>query len=429
MARLVVNPGSPGAWEIQLKPGTNFLGRGFANDFKIDDPSVSGSHCQIVVDQGHVLLKDLGSTNGTYINRAPVHEASLQPGQTIHLGRVELIYDPADAATTTATPPVRAIMPPALPPPPPTAPPVPTHTSAAPQTITGSQNCKFHPKAPGRYLCNKCNRYFCELCVTSRAQRKFCRHCGSECVSVQVQASRPVSKSFYVRVPGAFVYPFRGMGLMILIFASIAFMLLEFMSGGLSIFATIFFYGFLFLFMQNIIHVTASDENEPLCFPNAGDLFGGAFQLAATVVVSFGIPLGLIVARFFEVDVPGAAIVSTALIGCLYFPMAFLAVAMNDSVVAANPLIVIPAIVKMPLEYLLASFLLIFVFGVQQLGNAMALFAGAVTFSTRDMKVLFMALGFKLLWGFVKIYFITVNMRLLGLLYISKKDKFGWFSR
>ena len=109
--------------------------------------------------------------------------------------------------------------------------------------------------------------------------------------------------------------------------------------------------------------------------------------------------------------------------------MAFLAVAMNDSVIAANPLVVIPAIVKMPLEYLLASFLLIFVFGVQQLGNAMALFAGAVTFSTRDMKVLFMALGFKLLWGFVKIYFITVNMRLLGLLYISKKDKFGWFSR
>src|SRR5215212_3893080 len=168
MARLVVNPGAPGSWEIQLKPGTNFLGRGFANDFKIDDPSVSGSHCQIVVDQGNVLLKDLGSTNGTYINRAQINEAALQPGQTIHLGRVELMYD-AGEATSTTTAPVRGTMPPALPPPPPMAPPVPGHTSPTSQTVTGSQYCKFHPKAPGRYLCNKCNRYFCELCVTSRA--------------------------------------------------------------------------------------------------------------------------------------------------------------------------------------------------------------------------------------------------------------------
>ena len=72
MARLLINPGSPSAWEIQLKPGTNLLGRGFANDFKITDPSVSGSHCQIVVEGGQFVIKDLGSTNGTFVNRAPV---------------------------------------------------------------------------------------------------------------------------------------------------------------------------------------------------------------------------------------------------------------------------------------------------------------------------------------------------------------------
>src|SRR6266850_3585194 len=92
MARLLVNPGSPSAWEIQLKPGTNLLGRGFANDFKITDPSVSGSHCQIVVEDGQVIIKDLGSTNGTYVNRAPVKEAVLSENQTIHLGSVELAF-------------------------------------------------------------------------------------------------------------------------------------------------------------------------------------------------------------------------------------------------------------------------------------------------------------------------------------------------
>ena len=92
MPRLVINPGTPSTWEIQLRPGNNLLGRGFANDFKIDHPSVSGSHCQIVVENGNVVLKDLGSTNGTFVNRAPVSETYLQPGQIVHLGGVEMVY-------------------------------------------------------------------------------------------------------------------------------------------------------------------------------------------------------------------------------------------------------------------------------------------------------------------------------------------------
>src|SRR5204863_7441147 len=92
MARLIINPGSPTAWEIQLRPGINLLGRGFANDFKIEDPSVSGSHCQIVVDQANVLIRDLGSTNGTFVDRTPIKEAVLHSGQSIRLGGVEMIF-------------------------------------------------------------------------------------------------------------------------------------------------------------------------------------------------------------------------------------------------------------------------------------------------------------------------------------------------
>jgi hypothetical protein len=422
MAKLVVNPGSTAAWEIQLKPGPNFLGRGFANDFKIDDPSVSGSHCQIIVDQANILIKDLGSTNGTYVNRAPVREANLEPGQTIHLGGVELLFEPdAPIPTTRAS---------AAPPP---APPlVMTPSSAAPApagTTTGSQYCKFHPKTPGRFFCNKCVRYFCELCVTSRGQHKYCRHCGAECVPVQVQIARPApEKGFFRRLPGAFIYPFRGMGVIIMILATLAFAGLGFISAGiLSIFAKIVFYGFLFLFMQNIIHTTASDENEPLGFPSAGDLFGAAFQLAATIGVSFGPAIGLLVARFFEVDIPGGAIIAALLLGCLYFPMAFLAVAMKDSVLAANPLVVIPAILKMPLEYLITSILLMSVFGFRVLGSMMSGVAGAVSLSTRDMSVLFVAMGIKAGWSLLSVYLLVVNMRILGLLYISKKQQFGWF--
>ena len=121
MARLVVQPGSPTAWEIKLKEGTNSLGRNPANDFKLDDPSVSGSHCQIVLENETAVIKDLGSTNGTFVNQAPVKEAALQPGHTIHLGGVEMIFHTdapvsADGAQPAAVPSLAPGAPP-LPPP------------------------------------------------------------------------------------------------------------------------------------------------------------------------------------------------------------------------------------------------------------------------------------------------------------------------
>ncbi len=117
MPRLVVNPGSPTAWEIQLKPGANFIGRGFANDFKITDPSVSGSHCQVTVGEAGVTIKDLGSTNGTFINRTQVKDAALQDGQILHLGGVQMAFY-SDAAPAPMLARAASVAVPVPPPPP-----------------------------------------------------------------------------------------------------------------------------------------------------------------------------------------------------------------------------------------------------------------------------------------------------------------------
>ncbi|SPE54263.1 putative FHA domain containing protein [Verrucomicrobia bacterium] len=447
--RLVVNPGSPAAWEIQLRQGVNRLGRGFASDFKIEEPSVSGSHCEIMISNGTAIIRDLGSTNGTYINRAPIKEAALKPGQTIHLGGVEMIYqmDAPGAAETVApaarlayqaAPAPRPVAapratPPPIPPPtvqvaPPVAPPV-----GAPAGT--SKNCKFHPRTAGRFFCNHCQLHFCELCVTSRqvagAAKKFCRQCGQEVVPVQVKIQRPAGeKGFFARLPGAFIYPFRGAGPLVLIVATLIFSALG-RQGIFNLLLTMAALGYLFSYMQSIIHCTAAGDDEMASLPGMDGLFGAFLTLAGTVIISFGIPIGLGVAKvFFDVeDIPSSAIKATISLGCLYFPMAFLAVAMKDTALAANPLVVVPAMLKVPLEYLVTAILLTGVFGLRLLGNLMSSAAMAQGFTTRDMSVLFTSFGIRAFWAFASVYLLTIGMRILGLLYLTKKEKFGWFSR
>jgi hypothetical protein len=438
MSRLVINPGSPSAWEIHLRPGVNSLGRGFANDFKIDHGSVSGSHCQIVVDNGTALIKDLGSTNGTYINRTPVTEASLQAGQTIHLGGVEMIFQ-ADApagATVVETehipaPPLARAIPPiarAAAGGTPSAP-------AIPDTNIGSGNCKFHPRTAGRYFCSKCLLFFCELCITSRAvvgatPRKFCRQCGTEVAPVQVQINRPDKVSFFSRLPRAFIYPLLGSGVFILIVCTIVTFGLRFISAGLfSIFTKVVFYGYLFSFMQNIIHSTASEDEAMPGWPSFDDLGGCFLRFAGAAVVSFGVPIALsIMAIFSEESTIGTTLLIPSLVfGCLYFPMALLAVAMKDTPLAANPLVVVPAIFKAPLEYLVTAILMGAIMALYNSGDTLisAIFPRGLT--THSMAKMFGFLGAWAFWYFLQLYLLAVNMRILGLLYLSKKRKLGWF--
>ncbi|GAB4372270.1 MAG: hypothetical protein Kow0062_08440 [Acidobacteriota bacterium] len=102
----------PEGWEITLdivsgpQSGRSFrvtrprmiLGRGGA-DLPIDDAHVSRRHASIeVYGAACVLLKDLGSTNGTLVNGTRVVAAELQDGDTIEIGTTRI-------AVTIGTPP------------------------------------------------------------------------------------------------------------------------------------------------------------------------------------------------------------------------------------------------------------------------------------------------------------------------------------
>ena len=97
MSRLVVNPAKPDAWEIELKPGVNRLGRGTPTISKLAMRRFPARIVKLSSDDGLATIQDLGSTNGTFINGARIQNAKLENGQTIRLGGAEMIFYSATA--------------------------------------------------------------------------------------------------------------------------------------------------------------------------------------------------------------------------------------------------------------------------------------------------------------------------------------------
>lgn len=74
------------------------IGRGKV-DFVLDDPQVSQSHCVVEIMGERVVLRDLGSTNGTFVNDRPVREAALEHMGEFRIGdhTLVLLISPAEA--------------------------------------------------------------------------------------------------------------------------------------------------------------------------------------------------------------------------------------------------------------------------------------------------------------------------------------------
>jgi len=92
-ARLVVEsaPGHEPGSSYEIGPGAT-LGRGNV-EIKLEDPFASGRHAQLTVEGGVVVLEDLGSTNGTYLNEEPLTgPRPLHPGDRVRIGDSEFSF-------------------------------------------------------------------------------------------------------------------------------------------------------------------------------------------------------------------------------------------------------------------------------------------------------------------------------------------------
>ena len=104
MPKLVVLSEGLAGLSHELNVNWTTIGRAEGNTFQIVAPSVSGRHCEILLRGHEIIVRDLKSTNGTFIKGERITEAILKPGQTLRLGDVDLRLEASSPAPASGAP-------------------------------------------------------------------------------------------------------------------------------------------------------------------------------------------------------------------------------------------------------------------------------------------------------------------------------------
>ena len=68
--------------------GTLVVGRALTSDIPVLDPTISRRHAEVIGDENGVFIRDLGSSNGTFLNGVKIEESRIQPGDVVTFGKV-----------------------------------------------------------------------------------------------------------------------------------------------------------------------------------------------------------------------------------------------------------------------------------------------------------------------------------------------------
>jgi pSer/pThr/pTyr-binding forkhead associated (FHA) protein len=114
MAFLKILSGGQKGQKLAIDRDETGIGRASDNVLAIDDPSISGHHCNVTREGRRFTLHDLGSTNGTRLNNVKVDEYHLSAKDVFSAGSINILIDgddieddPAEISPTIVQPAVR----------------------------------------------------------------------------------------------------------------------------------------------------------------------------------------------------------------------------------------------------------------------------------------------------------------------------------
>src|ERR1700722_14525635 len=102
---LVVVDGPSRGATASVTTGTARVGAAPGNDLTLADPTVSRVHCELVTRGDAIAVRDLGSTNGTFVEGVRLREGDVPPGAILRVGssafRVDVGQEPAFVELST----------------------------------------------------------------------------------------------------------------------------------------------------------------------------------------------------------------------------------------------------------------------------------------------------------------------------------------
>jgi hypothetical protein len=103
--QLVARKGDQVLANLGLEPGDYLIGRDPACPIAIDSPEISRKHAQLHIAHDHFTIEDVGGRFGTQLDgRQIVGAVTIQPGQTITLGRTSIVLHPIDPSQAIPNP-------------------------------------------------------------------------------------------------------------------------------------------------------------------------------------------------------------------------------------------------------------------------------------------------------------------------------------
>jgi pSer/pThr/pTyr-binding forkhead associated (FHA) protein len=89
---LIVKRGPNAGSRFVLGPDTTHVGRHPESDIFLDDVTVSRRHAEVSQRPSGFFVRDVGSLNGTYLNRERIEEAQIQNGDELQIGKFRLVF-------------------------------------------------------------------------------------------------------------------------------------------------------------------------------------------------------------------------------------------------------------------------------------------------------------------------------------------------
>ena len=292
------------------------------------------------------------------------------------------------------------------------------------QRPTAASRCKAHTDRAAAWKCESCRNTLCDDCILVRRvgskQIQVCMQCKGRCVALSPEARGIPPKPFSTRLMGAFSYPFQGSGIVVLLGGGIFFWLLSYVP-ILGWFVTL---GFISAYMLRVINHSGDGKDELPDWDGFYNYWDSVIRPTFLVVGTFAFcfaPVILHTSFSISMDITGNDLMIDPLWwilllgGLFYYPMGLLAVAMFNSGAALNPLLVLRSIFRVFPHYMVACGIL-----------AIVLVASSIADRIGNPLVAIPIVGPVLVIS-LSLYFLTVEMRILGLIYHANRVKLEWF--